>query len=127
MDETLNRLSTKPGVRSTLILSKTDGVIIRSTGLILESQKSSADPSADSYRDEHDKKQKTAEEVAKMAFSFVNAAGALASGLEEGDDVQLLRLRTKKNELVIVPGKYSSMQCWRHAIAEAGLQTRNTS
>ncbi|MCJ1329779.1 hypothetical protein MMC10_006459 [Thelotrema lepadinum] len=104
LDETLNRISSKPGVRSALYLSKTDGAIIRSTGLALESQTSSADGTQDGYRDEQEKKQKTAEEVAKMVFSFINAAGSVANGLDESDDVQLLRLRTKKTELVIVPG-----------------------
>ena len=80
-------------------------------GLVLESQKGPTDGNQDGYRDEQEKKQKTAEEVAKMAFSFVNAAGSLANGLEEGDDVQLLRLRTKKHELVIVPGMRTTSTC----------------
>ena len=45
-----------------------------------------------------------AEEVAGMVWNFVGAAGTLATGLSQEDDVKLLRLRTKKNELVIVPG-----------------------
>ena len=96
-------------MRSTLILSKSDGAIIRSTGLTLEYTASPTDPAAsqEGYRDDQEKKQKTAEEVAKMVFAFVNAAGALAGGMDEGngDDVQLLRLRTRRNEFVIVPGK----------------------
>ena len=72
--------------------------------MVLESQTSSADAPQDGYRDEQEKQPKTAEEVAKMVFTFINAASGVASGLDESDDVQLLRLRTKKSELVIVPG-----------------------
>ena len=52
-----------------------------------------------------DRKTKTAEEVAKMVFEFVDGAKAFAGGLNDNDDVKLLRMRTKKHELVIVPGK----------------------
>lgn len=54
------------------------------------------------------RKTKTAEEVAKMVFEFVDGAKAFAGGLNDNDDVKLLRLRTKKHELVIVPGKCST-------------------
>lgn len=46
-----------------------------------------------------------ADEVAGMVWNFVGAAGGLIRGLNQEDDVKLLRLRTKKNELVIVPGE----------------------
>jgi len=38
-----------------------------------------------------------------MVWQFINAAGGLVSGFDSEDEVKLLRLRTKKNELVIVP------------------------
>ena len=41
-----------------------------------------------------------------MVWSFLSAAGKLVDGLDKEDEVKLLRLRTKKNELVIVPGAY---------------------
>ena len=100
----MTRIASKPGVRSTLILSKSEGAIIRSTGLILESQKESTEAEQEGYKNEETKQQKTAEEVAKLAFSFVTAVGGFANGMNDGDDVQLLRLRTKENEIVIVPG-----------------------
>ena len=49
----------------------------------------------------------TAEEVAKMVFSFVSSARLFAEGMDTADDVKLLRMRTRKNEIVIVPGKSS--------------------
>ena len=48
---------------------------------------------------------KTAEEVAKMVFQFVSTTTGLVNELEKGDDVQLVRLRTRKSEIVVVPGK----------------------
>ena len=98
-------------MRHTLILSKTDGAIIRSTGLSSASQQNgAAESTQESYAGNPEKTQRTAEEVAKMAFNFVNAAGGFANRLEDGDDVQLLRLRTKKMELVIVPGEDHSIE-----------------
>ena len=123
--ENLSRLSSKPGVQSTLILSKTNGAIIRSTGLLSVSFSSSSESpefgsapvgtdgnhpalldEKASYGSQRDEGKVNAEAVAKMVFSFVSAGGDLVNCLEEGGDVQLLRLRTRKNEIVIVPGKW---------------------
>lgn len=132
--DNLTRLASKPGVQSTLIISKADGSIIRSTGLLSSSPSPSsmsslpnsvsgtiaADrvPERDlvndvqdgvgNYGDEREGGAQTAEDVAKMVHSFVSAAGGLVEGLNKGDEVKLLRLRTKKNELVIVPGSFCS-------------------
>ncbi|KAI9828599.1 MAG: hypothetical protein M1826_005981 [Phylliscum demangeonii] len=43
------------------------------------------------------------QEVARMVWTFIGAAAGLATGLDEHDELKLLRLRTKKVELVIVP------------------------
>lgn len=45
----------------------------------------------------------SAEDVARLVFKFVEAAGAFVDGLDKDEEVRLLRVRTKKNELVIVP------------------------
>ena len=47
-----------------------------------------------------------AQEVARMVLALVEAAGGMVSGLDAEDEMKLLRLRTKKNELVIVPGEF---------------------
>ena len=123
--EHLSRLASKPGVQSTLILSESDGSIIRSTGLLAASTKPTEDALTDqgilsngaAYNGDrttadrdHDStsqsKSLTAEDVAKRVFTFVNNAKAFASAMEGGDDVKLLRMRSKKNEIVIVPGEY---------------------
>jgi len=117
-DETsalLTRLSQKPGVQSTLILSRSTGAIVRTTGLISTSPTANPNstlPSSianETPNGSADGKRgggmKNAEEVARMVWGFVQAAGGLVEGLQgEGEDeVKLLRLRTRKNELVIVP------------------------
>ncbi|KAL2042704.1 hypothetical protein N7G274_004463 [Stereocaulon virgatum] len=125
--ENLSRLASKPGVQSTLILSKTDGSIIRSTGLLASASPSpspSENPNlgdsmnqnntgeaADAIRDgssypdngDIEAKGRTAEEVARMVFAFVAGAKAFTEGMDKSDEVKLLRLRTRKNEIVIVP------------------------
>lgn len=115
-DETLallTRLSQKPGVQSTLILSRENGNIIRTSGLI--SKSSSANPnstlpaSGESTSESYANGRKesgihSAEDVASSVWSFLAAAGSLVDELDKEDEVKLLRLRTKKNELVIVPG-----------------------
>jgi dynein light chain roadblock-type len=53
--------------------------------------------------------QKNVEDVARMVFSFVSAAGALVEDMDSEDGLKLLRLRTRKNEIIIVPGQLFSL------------------
>ncbi|KAK4696950.1 dynein light chain roadblock-type, partial [Lecanoromycetidae sp. Uapishka_2] len=122
--ENLSRLASKPGVQSTLILSKSDGSIIRSTGLLASSpmkppqtlavgkgniQSGSSEPAeavsnGSAHPDSSDiTKGNTAEEVARMVFEFVAASRTFTETMDKSDEVKLLRLRTRKNEIVIVP------------------------
>ena len=120
----MSRLATKPGVQSTLILAKADGSIIRSTGLLATSSNGepgaledissngtalSGNVGASEYNGEANgqMKVKSAEHIAKMVFGFVNGAKDFAEGMDQGDEVKLLRMRTKRNEIVIVPGERS--------------------
>lgn len=100
-------------MQSTLILSRENGSIIRTSGLI--SNSSSANPNStlpasgeatsESYTNgRKDSGIHSAEDVASSVWSFLTAAGSLVDELDKEDEVKLLRLRTKKNELVIVPG-----------------------
>ncbi|KAI9817574.1 MAG: hypothetical protein M1827_001186 [Pycnora praestabilis] len=130
-DALLSRLSQKPGVQSTLILSRATGSIVRTSGLISSSASPNPDStlptspsmnamnhesSADSTNGVQEPREgdrevgsaggsRSAEEVAKMVWNFIGAAGGLVEGLDAEDEVKLLRLRTRKNELVIVPGE----------------------
>lgn len=133
----LTRLASKPGVQSTLILSKVDGSIIQTSGLISEPPTASppktlrtatnggALPNSassvgitDTEREVADRgniyeegraggstAMRSAEAMARMVWAFVEAAGGLVAGLDSEDEVKLLRLRTKTQEFVIVPGK----------------------
>lgn len=127
--DSLSRLAAKPGVRSTLILSKVDGSIIRSSGLLASSlpASSASDVSstaaaggsrnADTFEggkmggayyeveSNENPNEKRAEDVAKMVFSFVSGAGGLVQDIDEEDELKLLRIRTRKSEIVIVPGQ----------------------
>ena len=117
--DNLSRLASRPGVRATLILLREDGTIIQSTGLRIKpsAEAKSQDSNAlsdgeqravsvedDGYGSSNPKAELDALEVAKKVFSFVTAASSFSNGLEEGDDVQLLTLRTKKSEFIIIPG-----------------------
>ncbi|KAL8647983.1 MAG: hypothetical protein Q9226_006202 [Calogaya cf. arnoldii] len=123
--ENLARLAAKPGVRSTLVLSSSDGSIIKSTGLLADSAISSSPKpslvgsgsdqdgksssitlvtsSSDNIYEGGEGRTKSAQHVAEMVFNFVAAAQDFAEGMERGDDAKLLRMRTRKQEIVIVP------------------------
>ena len=132
--ENLSRLASKPGVQSTLILSKSDGSIIRSTGLLASTASSTAQDLSpgngtihefpaepvNSVRNRRDfpgdtgddQKGSNAEDVARMVFAFAAEAKAFTEGMDKSDEVKLLRLRTRKNEIVIVPGTSLSAFLW---------------
>ena len=109
-------------MQSTLVLSKSDGSIIRSTGLLApqepsgESEEQGLRGLAPEVATEHNlevngqARRQTAEEAAKLVFAFIDSAKAFAGGIEHGDEVKLLRMRTKKNEIVIVPGTMKSLE-----------------
>jgi len=125
----LTRLSQKPGVQSTLILSRGTGAIVRTSGLISTSSSSSGtngtlpgdsdETLGDNYANGRTEGgMQNAEEVASAVWKFFGAAGSLIDGLDKDDDLRLLRLRTKKNELVIVPGKLFTDKARRTLLME---------
>lgn len=159
----LSHLTSRPGVQSTLILSRKDGRIIQSTGQLApqdtrpapiasteptqaaqpsdSSPTSSAPPTPSTYQPSQ------AETLAAHIFTFVSSASALGAALsrptqsianahtppaldgahdaygngtgtpreedkdagdgdrEDDDEVKLLRMRTKKHEIVVVPDR----------------------
>jgi len=110
----LARLSQRPGVQSTLILSRDTGAIVRSSGLVTADEEIEVASVAPAHTngtaaDESDVKAKTKgtrkeQEVARIVWQFVKGAGAMVEELNgENDEAKLIRVRTKKNELVIVP------------------------
>ncbi|KAL8843674.1 MAG: hypothetical protein Q9176_001882 [Flavoplaca citrina] len=135
--ENLARLAAKPGVQSTLVLSASDGSIIKSTGLLAETALSSSPDTSlareDSNQDDKslstslpsnsinryegvEGRTKSAEHVAKMVFNFVAAAKDFVEGIEKGDDAKLLRLRTRKQEIVIFPAFGAASVCVKYEV-----------
>ncbi|KAL2269501.1 hypothetical protein VTJ83DRAFT_1685 [Remersonia thermophila] len=134
LDETLGRLSKKPGVKAALVLDRESGAILKTSGqinLIRVAKPSGASAAAGAAADAAaaavaaapagapsfastdnseangseppNPEQQAAEEVAAMVWNFVSNAGSLVQELDAEDEVKLLRLRTKKQEFVIVP------------------------
>ncbi|KAF4917692.1 Dynein light chain roadblock-type 2 [Colletotrichum viniferum] len=113
LDETLSRLSKKPGVKAVVILDRATGAILRTTGQL--SFNASALPSGGSFSGEGAAAQQQQngegegdqpqglEDFAAKVWKWVNASGTLVLDLDTEDELKLLRLRTKKQELVIVP------------------------
>lgn len=109
-------------MQSLLILSRTDGSIIQATGAIARTPAAAAgDEDADD----------SLEKYATVVYRHVKATEEMAKGLEEveissrpeqeggnaeEDDVKLVRVRTKRRELVIVPGELAS-----HFISEGEI------
>ncbi|KAF6838875.1 hypothetical protein CPLU01_02145, partial [Colletotrichum plurivorum] len=117
LDETLSRLSKKPGVKAVVILDRATGAILRTTGQL--SFNATALPSSGSFSGEGAAAQQQQqqqqngesdgeqpqglEDFAAKVWNWVNASGTLVLDLDVEDELKLLRLRTKKQELVIVP------------------------
>lgn len=176
----LSHLTSRPGVQSTLILSRKDGRIIQSTGLLAPQetrpapnasstpettplpQPSDSSPASPAPSTPSTYQPSQAETLATHIFTFVSSASALggclsrpanaangdnpnhSSGLdagydtygngtstpreedkeaedgerEEDDEVKLLRMRTKKHEIVVVPDR-KYLLCVVHDAAHA--------
>ncbi|KAJ5787844.1 hypothetical protein N7457_002834 [Penicillium paradoxum] len=153
----LSHLTSRPGVQSTLILSRKDGSIIQSTGQLAQKPEETAtprtqipptdstpqsDPSPTSPASPQPYQPSQAETLAAHIFAYVSSAEALGVSLsrpkptvqrpsdghgdahydyghetstreadgddvdrEEDGEVKLLRMRTKKHEIVVVPDR----------------------
>ncbi|TKA22821.1 hypothetical protein B0A50_07720 [Salinomyces thailandicus] len=126
----LARLSQRPGVQSTLILSRDTGAIVQSSGLVTaeesatEEVTSTADGTFVNPSDAQNangaaaaelaggaektmkakKGTRQAEEVAGLVWGFMKSVGTMVEELNgENDEGRLVRVRTKKNEIVVVP------------------------
>lgn len=109
----LARLSQRPGVQSTLILSRDTGAIVRSSGLLTAEEDGDSEAArptssdATNGTDGEVKKKGTrrAEDVARLVWRYMQSAASMIEELNgEADEAKLLRVRTKKNELIIMPG-----------------------
>ncbi|KKY38745.1 hypothetical protein UCDDA912_g01275 [Diaporthe ampelina] len=113
LEETLSRLSKKPGVKATIALDRASGTILKTAGQI-----SSLRTSSSQQQQQQDPQSSTAAAAASslsastsdMPASSGSAVAAGTSSETQGaeelasmDELKLLRVRTKKQELVIVP------------------------
>ncbi|OHE96439.1 hypothetical protein CORC01_08202 [Colletotrichum orchidophilum] len=116
LDETLKRLSNKPGVKATVILDRVTGAILRTSGqlssfnaatLQTSGQGSFSGEGAAAQQQQQqqngEEQPQGLEDFAAKVWNWVNASGTLVLDLDTEDELKLLRLRTKKQELVIVP------------------------
>ncbi|KAK1978667.1 hypothetical protein LZ30DRAFT_728368 [Colletotrichum cereale] len=113
LDETLTRLSKKPGVKATVILDRVTGAILRTSGQLSSFNAAtlatgqgsfSGEGAAGQQQQQNGEEQPQGlEDFAAKVWNWVNASGTLVLDLDTEDELKLLRLRTKKQELVIVP------------------------
>ncbi|KAK2598926.1 hypothetical protein QQS21_005604 [Conoideocrella luteorostrata] len=109
LDEKLGRLSRKPGVRATIVLDRTSGAILKTSGEIsaLRTARSRDAATAASFSNEapvaEASESQGVEDFAMMIWNYVNVSGQLVEEVDKEDELRLLRLRTKNQEIVIVP------------------------
>ncbi|ORY67362.1 uncharacterized protein BCR38DRAFT_482982 [Pseudomassariella vexata] len=114
MDDALHRLSRKPGVKGWIMLDRTTGAVVKTNGQIStirparsSSTTSLPTPTGGSFSTDvnanTNNETQAAQELGSMVWSFLSTAGTLVQELDTDDELKLLRLRTKKQELVIVP------------------------
>ncbi|KAK2047876.1 hypothetical protein LZ31DRAFT_459758, partial [Colletotrichum somersetense] len=113
LDETLTRLSKKPGVKATVILDRVTGAILRTSGQLSSFNAATLATGQGSFSGEGaagqqqqqigEEQPQGLEDFAAKVWNWVNASGTLVLDLDTEDELKLLRLRTKKQELVIVP------------------------
>lgn len=109
LNDTLARITKKPGVKATIALDRSSGAILKTAGQVSSIHTSrtvsstnggsfSADANDDTLRENQG-----VEEMSAMVWNFVKAAGTLVDEIDKEDELKLLRLRTKKQELFIIP------------------------
>ncbi|KIE00252.1 Dynein light chain-related protein, partial [Metarhizium majus ARSEF 297] len=127
LEEKLGRLSKKPGVRASIVLDRTSGAILKTSGEIsaLRTAKARDAATSASFSNEapaaEASESQGVEDFAAMIWNFVKTSGNLVQEVDsevalpildakrilglisEQDEMRLLRLRTKKQEIVIVP------------------------
>ncbi|KAI2615357.1 hypothetical protein GGR54DRAFT_642380 [Hypoxylon sp. NC1633] len=117
IEEALHRLSKKPGVKAWLMLDRNDGAVLRTNGQVStvrparspssNGKTSLPSPTGGSFSTDvnanTNNEAQAAQELAGMVWSFLGMAGSLVGEIDDEDELKLLRLRTKKQEIVIVP------------------------
>ncbi|KAI1088920.1 hypothetical protein F5B19DRAFT_401678 [Rostrohypoxylon terebratum] len=124
IEESLHRLSKKPGVKAWLMIDRTNGAVLKTNGQISAIRPARSSGTSESNNNPRASLQlpnppsgsfstdvnantnnetQAAQELASMVWTFLTTAGSLIDEIDSEDELKLLRLRTKKQELVIVP------------------------
>ncbi|KAF4986728.1 hypothetical protein FDECE_15802 [Fusarium decemcellulare] len=109
LEEKLGRLSKKPGVKASIVLDRATGAILKTSGQVdaLQNSKTRTTSTATSFSNDapalEESETRGVEQFAAVVWNYVNSSGSLVQELDGEDEVKLLRLRTRKQELVIVP------------------------
>ena len=84
LEETLGRLSKKPGVRATIALDRASGAILKTSGQIdsIRKTKSSGTSFTNEANGNGTQEDQGAEELASMVWNFVRTAGNLVQELD---------------------------------------------
>ncbi|TWU74427.1 hypothetical protein ED733_004050 [Metarhizium rileyi] len=105
----LGQLSKKAGVRASIVLDRTSGAILKTSGELSALRTAKARDAATSASFSNEAPAAEASEAqgvddfAAMIWNFVRTSGHLVQEVDTEDELRLLRLRTKKQEIVIVP------------------------
>ncbi|GAA5843534.1 hypothetical protein JCM9279_000785 [Rhodotorula babjevae] len=109
VEATLARLASYKNVQGVLILARSTGIILRSTGSLFALQPAPT-PVADDDKVEGEEvvvptTSELARRYAKAAVNIVEAVAGEVKDVDEDqpDDVRFLRIRTKRHELIITP------------------------
>ncbi|KAF4452404.1 hypothetical protein F53441_4750 [Fusarium austroafricanum] len=109
LEEKLGRLSKKPGIKASIVLDRATGAILKTSGQVdaLQTSKTRTTSTATSFSNDtpalEESETKGVEQFAAIVWNYVNNSGSLVQELDGEDELKLLRLRTRKQELVIVP------------------------
>ncbi|KAH8171809.1 Dynein light chain-related protein [Sarocladium implicatum] len=110
LEEKLGRLTRKPGVRASLVLDRQSGAILKTSGdaSALLTAKSRTTSTATTLATSEaptteDNESQGMEDFAAMIWTFVKQSSQFVENVDQEDEMRLLRLRTRKQELVIVP------------------------
>jgi hypothetical protein len=85
LDETLGRLSKKPGVKATIVIDRATGLILKTSGQVSALRSSKNQPAAPFSADPSTPQEgelQGAEDFASIVWNFVNASSTLVQELD---------------------------------------------
>ncbi|PHH63530.1 hypothetical protein CDD81_5717 [Ophiocordyceps australis] len=107
LNEKLDRLAKKPGVKACIVLDRINGNVLKTSGdasalrTVKDGDTAVANPLPNDPLAE-EKESRGVDDFAAMIWSFVNNAGQLVHQMNADDDMRHVRLRTKNQEITIV-------------------------